>query len=716
MNQPTLGQSEPPSSAPPEVPLGPPGADAASPPLPRKPDASPAGGGVDADMIEQTRNQIRAIVQEITELCQSEKSLAEFHESFLTRVVAALAGVGGVYWTVTDEGQPALAYEINLPQTGLTKDTDSKEQHARLLHKMIEGGSPQLISPHASSADEEEGGNPTDYLIVSVPLVIEQKVVAVVEVFQRASGGPTTQRGYLRFLAQMADMAVGFLKSQRLRRFGDSQSWWEQLDEFSRHIHVGLDPEQCAFIVANEGRRLIGADRVSIALRQGGTYEIVAVSGVDQVERRSRSVRQLAKLAGVAAAGGETVWYQGDKVDLAPPVEEALDAYIDESPSKNILLLPLAAEMPAPVDDEEPSSDQQGPVPGVMIVEQMGESSLPDKFLQQAEAVAQHSALAITNALEHDQLFLMPLWKTLGKLHSLFHLRSLPKVAMVAGGLLLAMLLLFVFPARFSVEGKGLLQPEQRHEVFAPIDGVVIQIPIDHQSHVQRGDLLLELRNTEVEVALAELIGRRTAVQEQIIASDRILLDGMRRSPDEQIRLEGSQLELLTTLASLNDQIDLYQKKQNDRLVRSPIDGEIVSWHVRENLSHRPVQRGQVLMTVVDLSSKWELEVQLPENRVGHLIAAQQQSDDPLSVEFVLATHPNKTFTGHVVEVSSRSHSNEEQQGVVTVRVAIETDQLPELRPGATVTARILCGRRSLAFVWFHDGWEFFQSKVMFRL
>jgi hypothetical protein len=46
--------------------------------------------------------------------------------------------------------------------------------------------------------------------------------------------------------------------------------------------------------------------------------------------------------------------------------------------------------------------------------------------------------------------------------------------------------------------------------------------------------------------------------------------------------------------------------------------------------------------------------------------------------------------------------------------VAIDRDSLPDLRDGAQVTARVDCGRRSLAFVLFHDLVETVQSKVLF--
>jgi hypothetical protein len=44
-------------------------------------------------------------------------------------------------------------------------------------------------------------------------------------------------------------------------------------------------------------------------------------------------------------------------------------------------------------------------------------------------------------------------------------------------------------------------------------------------------------------------------------------------------------------------------------------------------------------------------------------------------------------------------------------RAAIRPEQL---RPGATVTAKIHCGRRSLGYVWLHELWETIQSRVLF--
>ena len=64
---------------------------------------------------------------------------------------------------------------------------------------------------------------------------------------------------------------------------------------------------------------------------------------------------------------------------------------------------------------------------GALIVEQMVDSRTPEGFRQRVDVVRTHSATALTNALEYEGLFLMPVWRALGKTtHKLFG-DALPK-------------------------------------------------------------------------------------------------------------------------------------------------------------------------------------------------------------------------------------------------------------------------------------------------
>src|SRR4051812_32511928 len=58
-------------------------------------------------------------------------------------------------------------------------------------------------------------------------------------------------------------------------------------DEFADQIHASLDPTEIALLVANEGRRLTGTDRLSVGLRRGKRLKVEAVSGTDLVEPQS---------------------------------------------------------------------------------------------------------------------------------------------------------------------------------------------------------------------------------------------------------------------------------------------------------------------------------------------------------------------------------------------------------------------------------------------
>ena len=144
----------------------------------------------------------------------------------------------------------------------------------------------------------------------------------------------------------MCELAGDFLKSHQLRHFSDRQVLWARLEDFTRNVHASLDPIETAYTIANEARRLIECDRVSVAIRKGNRCTIEAVSGQDVFDKRSNTVRLLGRLASAVVATGEPVWYAGDTRDLAPQVEDAVQEYVDDAHSKMIAVLPLGRPKP----------------------------------------------------------------------------------------------------------------------------------------------------------------------------------------------------------------------------------------------------------------------------------------------------------------------------------------------------------------------------------
>ena len=196
---------------------------------------------VNADTIEQTKQQIRGLVNEISQLSKSELEAEEFYPAFLQRVVQALAAIGGAIWVIRDGRRLDLAYQIKMSETLLDTEAEDARKHFALLNQIAALGEPRLIPPLSGTSDDQSAGNPTRFLLVLSPLRSDNEVEGVVEIFQRPEAQPVTQRGYLKFVAQMCELAAEWLKTRKLRQISDRHSLWAQADHFSQRIfgHAG---------------------------------------------------------------------------------------------------------------------------------------------------------------------------------------------------------------------------------------------------------------------------------------------------------------------------------------------------------------------------------------------------------------------------------------------------------------------------------------------
>jgi multidrug efflux pump subunit AcrA (membrane-fusion protein) len=360
---------------------------------------------------------------------------------------------------------------------------------------------------------------------------------------------------------------------------------------------------------------------------------------------------------------------------------------------------------------------------GAIVAEWFSSSSFDAGKRARVDLVAEHGKVAIANALTHTGLPFYGLIDLMGKSRVLTTARNLPRTVLAALSALAAVLALILIPAELRLEGKGTLEPVHRRDVFAGIDGVVEKLEpgLEHGAGVKQEQLLATLRNTDLEVALTDVLGRKASSEEQLVATRRALLEDKKISADEKTRLSGRAAQLQREIESLEQQRKLYETKKHDLEVRSPIDGVIVTWQVRDRLTLRPVEKGQSLMSIADKTGPWELEVHMPDDRLGHINRAAlvaKQAGRELTVDYILATDPGTRHYGLVKEIHEQAEVRGEAGNTVLVRVTIDPErhEKEELGAGATVTARIACGKRPLGYVWFHDVLAFIQSQILFRL
>ncbi len=672
---------------------------------------------VNQQTVEETKAQIRGLVNEIAALAKSGATAEEFYSELLSRVITALAASGGAIWLLDEDRQIRLQYQINAEPSILSGDSEDANRHNRLIRRVANAGQSLLVPPYSGTTDGDAEGNPTRYLLVLGALKHEDHHDGLIEIFQRPDTAPDTQRGYLRFLQQMCELASEWLRSQKMRKLGDRQVLWQQSDSFARSAHESLDLKETAHIVANEGRRLIGCDRVSVAIKKGGKCKVLAISGQDTIENRSNIVTALNKLATRVVAAGEPLWHDGTVVDLPPQIEEALEDYVDQSYGRNIAVLPLR-EPQRKIEDEagaagviDRDNAHRGEVIGALIVEQI-ESAIPTEiFHARVDLVYEHGTRAIANSLTHTNLFLMPVWRTLGRLTWVLRARTLPKTLGIIALLIAATCALVFVPLNFDLEAEGTLKPEARREVFAAIDGEVIDVLVDHKSPVVAGQEMILLRNRDLEIQVTELTGQ---IQTTLAEQGRVrgqLSERRKLDVSDKLALEGEEYELKTKLDSLKAKQALLAARAEQLVVRAPHDGVVVTWDVEKTLRSRPIMTGQVLLEIADLSQPMLLELKLPEKRQGHLDQYIRQTNaKQLDVEYILATDVDQTCkaTLDIAKISLRAEADEEHGAVIKLTAIPEPDRLRELNPppGAKVTADIRCGRRSSGFVLFHEIYE----------
>jgi hypothetical protein len=145
----------------------------------------------------------------------------------------------------------------------------------------------------------------------------------------------------------------------------------------------------------------------------------------------------------------------------------------------------------------------------------------------------------------------------------------------------------------------------------------------------------------------------------------------------------------------------MLHKELEGLTVRSPLTGEVITWNVQQQLTARPLKRGDALLTVADIAGPWQLELKVPSRRAGRLLAAP--GNVHRTVSFVLATNPGKTLEGNVIEIAPRLEIDDSGDSYILTTVEAPREKIENRTPGATAFARIDCGRSSLAEAWFHD-------------
>lgn len=495
-------------------------------------------------------------------------------------------------------------------------------------------------------------------------------------------------------VAAMASILVEFHRGRQLARMFSLLSERDRIAGLSQTLHSTLDRHHIALHLANDGAAALRVDRVSVLLADDSSFRLEAATAVQELNRRANSVRAIEQLV-------TELRDQKTSLPWTTVAQEhsAARNHLQESGATRVRVEPLG-----------PRPNSWDGAHGAIVLEMFGTESHSVEEDHVPE-VARHATAALANAVAFESKGLGGRW---------LHWRSLVKshrARTIAAVVVGAMLLLTIIPADLVLEAPGQVQPARRRSIYSPTDGIITQVSVENAARVAAEDVLAVVRNPELELEEQRVRGDISTTNARLAAIRAARIDDRRSSNSASAgQLAAEEEELKQSLASLNRQLDIVNRRAAELTLRSPLAGQVVRWDLIRALEARPVRQGQLLMQVVDLDGPWEIDLRIPDRHVRHVLAAKSatKNGSNVPVRFLFRMAPQATYSSTLDTVGLATELDQDGELSTRATVSLNPKDIPDLRPGSSVIAKIHCGSRSLGYVWLRELLEFLQTRVLF--
>jgi hypothetical protein len=697
-----------------------------------------------ADAEQARRQQVSQIAEEIAQLSEQDLQPMQYYSEFLQRIYFVVQAFAAAVWIRTPQGNLVIQCQINLRELNLDRTPETRPMHDELLRQSALQAKGGLIRPNFShnfgATPDQIAGNPTDYEIILVPILQDKKVIGLLEVWQDPNRPNVVSKALFDFMVRMSSFVSLFNRNHQLRQMLGQQELWLKLETFARQIHNSLVVTECSYLIANEGRRLIEADRISVATRPNKKSSVTAISGADVVEKRSNLVVLMRKLFDAVIDWGEKLVYTGTKDDALPPkVLSALDNYLAESNAKVLVIMPL---------QDEREKELKKKARSALLMECFETNLQPDQLMARMDVVGRHAAPALYNALEYKRIPMRFLWLPLAYVQDGLGGKAKAITTAVAAGLTLLILALIFLPFPLKMEATGNCLPKDRVYIFSPLQGVVQEIApgLQSGSRVTKGQTLLTMYDSDLMKQVSELQGEIAGLEAKV---------KMAGKPSDPNDNKGEAIVAAATdkitmikktelLLNLRKRTNANLSKPGEFSVTAPRTGIILTADPRE-LHGKAVKPSDKLMQIgfTDLVNPkladWEVELKIPQKHVGQVFHAfETHPNAELDVDLLFSARAEsgiyraKLSRKHIAaQTTNQKDDNNEPEAIVYAWARIHPikdvngkDDIPLdrqvparlLTSGTEVRTRIRCGYYPAGYSLFYGVYEFFYEKVLFPL
>jgi membrane fusion protein, multidrug efflux system len=218
-----------------------------------------------------------------------------------------------------------------------------------------------------------------------------------------------------------------------------------------------------------------------------------------------------------------------------------------------------------------------------------------------------------------------------------------------------------------EVEALGTLRANESVDITAKVADRVAAIHFDEGQQVRKGDVLVELDNTEARADLAAAEAAASDSRSQYKRSQELF---------QTKALSEAQLDQLqATLLANEARVAAARSRLADRVITAPFNGRV---GLRNVSLGGLVNPGAVITTLDDLSVV-KLDFAVPEVFLSTL-------QPGLTVEARSTAYPNESFAGRVASVATRIDPTTRS---VTIRALID-NRAGQLRPGMFMTVKLV--------------------------
>ena len=594
-------------------------------------------------LVHEARREIAEIVREVAAAVRSDRSEDDFLGMLSDRILRAMAAEGVVIWRRLAGRQDFQCRRRLGRWTDQSIADESIGAHRRMLAEVAADGQPVVVPATPGATDPEVPANPSGFPVALAPMECDRSpsgTIYLLEVYLEPGCGVATQRGYLRFVAQMADLAGEFLRADLIRRLQRKEQLALRVDAAITALHDIKDGSTLAAAIVDQAAELFGFDRTGLCRHQPKVV-LEAVSHVSAVDRTSPAAEQLRQAAEMEVEEDGCRWMDPQS-DSSQQEQDALELRAVVRAGEWTLIAMQRVDESRP-SSEYPSSELRGELV---------------RYLK-------HAGIARTNL---DRLHTIPGLRLLGSPRDG---QSSPRRSLILTGCFLAIAVtLALIPVPLVVYAPGSIRPTSVQTLASPRDAVVDQVHVRHGQEVVEGQPLITLSDPALEAEITRLSGQLSLAAERRAHWTATLVHTDAAEMERLEELQAKQRLASEEIRSIEQQLALLHQFKDALRICAQQDGIVDAWQIEHRLPSRPLRRGDHLMQVVSRDSSWTVDARVPQTRITHVQHAE--TDRRLTARVVLDAEPGRSFDAYLEQVGPVVPTEDGSGAATTVRLTLD--------------------------------------------